>query len=129
MREPTLALPTAATLALAPVPSLGVVLAGCAACRLPLGLDGAEGLDAALAGHLQACPQVPEVCPRCHCEGALQHRMSGWRCGDCLGELVLDDLGTAATLAPARPAQRLRAVPVPMVAGPSADLDPCEEVA
>jgi hypothetical protein len=32
--------------ALAPVPSLGLVLAGCPACRLPLGVDRAPGLNA-----------------------------------------------------------------------------------
>jgi hypothetical protein len=33
-------------------------------------------------------------------EARLYSSVSGWRCGDCLSELVLDDLAPADTLAP-----------------------------
>jgi hypothetical protein len=78
--------------ALAPVASL--VLAGCPACRLPLGLDGAPGLAEALATHQRQCPKqrpADNVCPRCGCEAELILRASGWRCGDCLAETRLTD--------------------------------------
>jgi len=80
--------------ALAPVPSLGLVLAGCPACRLPIGLDGAPGLADALAAHQHRCPKrrpADDVCPGCGCEGELVLCASGWRCGDCLAEARLTD--------------------------------------
>jgi hypothetical protein len=110
--EPTTTTPAPATpivaAALAPVASLGLVLAGCPACRLPLGLDGAPGLAAALAAHQRGCPKrhpaparpADDVCPGCSCEAELYLRASGWRCGDCLAEARLTD--------PAIPASRAR---------------------
>jgi hypothetical protein len=89
MREPTPAL--------APVRSLGIVLVGCPTCRRPLGLAGAAGIEAAVAEHLRGCE--PDACPRCLEEARLYWTLDGWRCGDCLGELVLDDLGPLAVLA------------------------------
>jgi hypothetical protein len=108
----------APALALAPVASLGLVLAGCPACRLPVGVDGAPGLAAALAAHRQTCPLRPpapaapedEVCPGCGCEAELYRRAGGWRCGDCLAEVLLDDLAAPAATRPlAR--QPVRAAP------------------
>jgi hypothetical protein len=104
----------ASTLALVPLGSTGLVLAGCAACRLPLGLAGAPGLADALAAHTPTCPQrcpkrptprrhptpaAAEVCPSCGCEAELHPRVgaSGWRCGDCLAEALRDDLGIPAS--------------------------------
>lgn len=86
---------------LARVASLGVVLAGCPACRSAVGLAGAEGLDAALTAHLRECPAQPDACPRCLEEARLYWTLDGWRCGDCLNELVLDDLGVPPIAAPA----------------------------
>jgi hypothetical protein len=89
--------------ALAPVASLGLVLAGCPACRLPLAVDGAPGLAAALAAHQHRCPKrrpADDVCPGCSCEAELYLRASGWRCGDCLAE--------ARLTGPAIPAGRAR---------------------
>jgi hypothetical protein len=100
--------------ALAPVPSLGVVLVGCPDCQAVIGVDHAPGLGAALAAHRHDCPKRPrphglaavptqaptavpddDVCPRCHCEAELYPHGSGdgWRCGDCLAEQLFDDLG------------------------------------
>jgi hypothetical protein len=83
--------PVQALLARAPVPSLGVILAGCPDCRTVIGLDGAPGLANALARHRRTCP-AGDVCPTCGCEGELHQRGDGWRCGDCLGEQLADDL-------------------------------------
>ncbi len=94
-------------LARAPVPSLGLVLVGCPDCRAVLGVDGAPGLAGALAAHRSACPAADDVCPRCGCEAELHPRGDTWRCGDCLGERLSDEL--AGPPAPARP--RVRAVP------------------
>jgi len=87
--------------ALVRVVSLGLVLAGCPDCRLPVGVAGASGLAAALAAHRAACPtrrsaptgaeDEDEVCPGCGCEAELYLRAGGWRCGDCLAEALLDD--------------------------------------
>jgi len=96
-------------LARAPVPSLGVVLAGCPDCRAVLGVDGAPGLADALAAHRCVCPAADDVCPGCGCEAELHPRNGGgWRCGDCLGELLFADLTSPPAPAPARP--RVRAV-------------------
>jgi hypothetical protein len=108
--DPTTATtPAVAAPALAPVASLGLVLAGCPACRMPLGVHGAPGLAEALAAHSRCCPKqrpaapapVParpadDVCPGCGCEAELYLRASGWRCGDCLAELLLTDPATPA---------------------------------
>ena len=93
-------------LARAPVPSLGLVLVGCPHCRAVIGLDGAPGLAAALAAHRRTCPADDDVCGGCGCEAKLYPRGDGWRCGDCLGELLFDDL--AGPPPPAHP--RVRAV-------------------
>jgi hypothetical protein len=121
MGEPTLVRPAAAGtgMALAPVASLGLVLAGCPACRLPLGVTGAPGLAAALAAYQRGCPKrhpVPtrpadDVCPGCGCEAELVLRASGWRCGDCLAEARLDDLAIPATAGRARGRRPVRAAP------------------
>ncbi|SRR6266511_1133555 len=95
-----------ASLLLAPVPSLGLVLAGCPDCRAVLGIDGAAGLARALAAHRDACPAADQVCPGCGCEAELHPRGDGWRCADCLGQRLFDELGCPP--APARP--RVRAV-------------------
>jgi hypothetical protein len=114
-------------LARAPVPSLGVVLVGCPDCRAALGVDGAPGLAAALAAHRRTCAKRPhapslappgrrapsarpvdDVCPGCGCEAELYPRADGWRCGDCLAELLSDTLDGPPAPAP-RP--QVRAVP------------------
>jgi len=100
--------------ALAPVPSLGLVLAGCPGCRLPVGVDGAPGLAAALAAHQCSCPmRRPEddVCPGCGCEAELYRRAGGWRCGDCLAETMLADLATPTVRRRAR--QPVHTAPAP----------------
>jgi hypothetical protein len=89
----------APSLARAPVPSLGVVLVGCPDCRAVLGVDGAPGLAAALAAHRAACPAADDVCPGCGCEAELYPCGDGWRCGDCLGELLFDGLASPPVLA------------------------------
>jgi hypothetical protein len=97
-----------AGLARAPIPSLGVVLVGCPDCRALLGLEGAEGLAAALAEHRRDCPAIDDdVCAGCGCEAELYPCGTSRRCGDCLGELLSDTL-TGPPI-PARP--RVRAVP------------------
>lgn len=124
MGEPAQVRPRAARVALAPVASLGVVLAGCPDCRLPIGVDGAEGLDLAVAAHRRRCPtrrraarpatppaqpQTPQapaqddVCPGCGCEAELHPRAGGPRCGDCLAELHTGDLAIPATTPAAPP--------------------------
>jgi hypothetical protein len=108
MGEPTLVRPAAASMALAPVASLGLVLAGCPACRLPLGVAGAPGLAAVLAAHQRGCPKrhpIPtrpadDVCPGCGCEAELYLRASGWRCGDCLAQALLADSAIPAAAQP-----------------------------
>jgi hypothetical protein len=97
--------------ALVAVASLGLVLAGCPDCRLPVGLDGAPGLAAALAAHYRDCPQrrpADDVCPGCGCEADLYRRAAGWRCGDCLADTMLADLAAPAAVWPParRPARR-----------------------
>jgi ribosomal protein L37AE/L43A len=90
----------------APVPSLGLVLAGCPACRLPLSVDGAPRLAEALAAHQRHCPKrrpADDVCPRCGCEAELIRCASGWRCGDCLAETRLTDPAIPAPAAAAAP--------------------------
>jgi hypothetical protein len=94
-----------ASLARAPVPSLGVVLVGCPDCRAVIGLDGAPGGPAALAAHRSACPAGDDVCPGCGCEAEHHPRGDTWRCGDCLGERLFEDLTSPPA---ARP--RVRAV-------------------
>lgn len=85
----------AAHVALVPVPSLGVVLAGCPACRRPVGLDGAPGLGEVLAEHRRGCPRRPRsrrpVCPGCGCEAELWRRGNAWRCSDCWAWLLLGE--------------------------------------
>ena len=98
----------APSLARAPAPSLGLVLVGCPDCRAVIGVDGAPGLAGALAAHRAACPAADDVCPGCGCEAELHPHNDGWRCGDCLGELLFDDLASPPVLA--RP--RVHAVPV-----------------
>ncbi len=115
-----------ATLARAPVPSLGVVLVGCPDCRVVLGIDGAPGLRAALAAHRSACPAAADVCGGCGCEAELHPRGDTWRCADCLGERLFDEL--ASPPVSARP--RVRVVPVrrPHSAHhPAADAEPAEK--
>jgi hypothetical protein len=93
----------ASALGPAPLRSLGLVQAscpGCPDCRAVIGLDGAHGLANALARPRRTCPPGDQVCPACGCEGQLYQRASGWRCGDCLGERLFDDL--ASPPAPAR---------------------------
>src|SRR6266542_3217513 len=92
-------------LARAPVPSLGLVLVGCPDCRVVLGIDGAPGLAGALAAHRAACPAADDVCGGCGCEAELHPRGDTWRCGDCLGERLSDEL--AGPPAPARPRVRV----------------------
>jgi hypothetical protein len=113
-----------ALLARAPVPSLGVVLAGCPDCRAVIGLEGAPGLANALAAHRRTCPAGDDVCPSCGCEGELYQRGDGWRCGDCLGEHLFDS--PASPPAPALP--RVRAVPALPVHGgqPTATAEPAD---
>ncbi len=101
--------PTCApAVALAPVRSLGVVLAGCPACRRVLGLAGAEGLELAVAAHRRGCPArrpAPtrpahrrrrlgwageDACGGCGCEAALYAHGADRRCGDCLAALRLE---------------------------------------
>jgi len=94
------------SLARAPVPALGVVLAGCPDCRAVLGVDGTPGLAGALAAHRRVCPAADDVCAGCGCEAELHPRGDGWRCGDCLGERLFDSL--TSSLPPAR--SRVRAV-------------------
>jgi hypothetical protein len=96
-----------ASLARAPIPSLGVVLVGCPDCRAVIGIDGGPRLRAAVAAHRRACPAAADVCPGCGCEAELHPHGDGWRCADCLGERLFDDL--AGPPAPAQP--RVRAVP------------------
>ena len=86
-----------ASLARASVPSLGVVLVGCPDCRAVLGVDGAPGLPAAVAAHRAACPAADDVCPGCGCEAELYPHGAGWRCGDCRGERLVDDLAGSAS--------------------------------
>jgi hypothetical protein len=116
-----------AGLATAPIPSLGVVLVGCPDCRAVLGLEGAPGMADALVAHRRSCAKRPrasrsarpgrrapgarpvdDVCPGCGCEAELYPHGGGWRCGDCLAELLSDTLDGPPT--PARP--RVRAVPL-----------------
>jgi hypothetical protein len=95
--------------ALASVPSLGPVLAGCPACRLPLGVHDAPGLADALAAHQRTCPKqrpADDVCPQRGCEAELIWCASGWRCGDCLAETRLTDPAIPAAAAAARPSVR-----------------------
>ncbi len=110
------------------IPSLGVALVGCSACRCVLGTAGAAGLDERLAAHTTQCPNRPpqpaptrpgrpEVCPRCGCEAELSACLGGaWRCGDCLAEALLDDLDLPVVLTPAPlariPRRRRRRRPV-----------------
>jgi hypothetical protein len=111
---------------MAPVASLGLILAGCPACRLPLGLAGTPGLAEALAAHSRDCPKRPapaparptdDVCLGCGCEADLYLRASGWRCGDCLAEALLTDPATPA--ARPRGRQPVRPAPAP---GPDAQV-------
>ncbi len=95
----------APSLARAPAPSLGLVLVGCPDCRAVIGVDGAPGLAGALAAHRAACPAADDVCPGCGCEAELHPHNDGWRCGDCLGELLVDDLPGSASQ-PAHDPQR-----------------------
>jgi hypothetical protein len=95
-----------ASLARAPVPSLGVVLAGCPDCRAVLGLDGAACLTAALATHRSACPAADDICPGCGCEAELHPRGDGWRCADCVGERLSDDLTSPPVRADAELAEK-----------------------
>jgi hypothetical protein len=81
----------------APVPSLGVVLAGCPDCRAVLGVDGDPGLAGALAAHRRACPAADDVCAGCGCEAELYPRGDRWRCADCLGQWLVDDLPGSAS--------------------------------
>ncbi len=97
-----------ATLARAPVPSLGVVLVGCPDCRVVLGIDGAPRLRAALAAHRRACPAAADICGGCGCEAELHPRGDVLRCADCLGERLFDE--PASPPAPARPQVRVRVV-------------------
>ncbi len=97
----------ASAVVLAPVRSLGLVLAGCPDCRAVVGIDGAPGLADALAAHHAACPAAAEVCPGCGCEAKLHQRGHTWRCADCLGERLFDE--PASPPAPARP--RVHAIP------------------
>jgi hypothetical protein len=90
----------------APVPSLGVVLAGCPDCRAVLGVDGAAGLPGALAAHRRACPTADDICPGCGCEAELHPRGDSRRCADCLGGRLFDDLASPPALA----RRRVRAV-------------------
>jgi len=124
--EPTTTVPApvaAVAPALAPVASLGLVLAGCPACRLPVGLDGASGLADALAAHQHRCPKrrpADDVCSGCGCEAELVWYASGWRCDDCLAEARLTD---PAILAAAPPRSRMRR---PVRAAPA---DPAQRIA
>ena len=119
--------PTA--LVLAPVRSLGLVLAGCPDCRAMLGIHGAPGLAAALAAHRAACPATAQVCPGCGCEAELHPYGDTWRCGDCLGERLFDrpDLDGAGTSA----RRWLRGVPARQHRSehhhPAAGAEPAEE--
>jgi hypothetical protein len=116
---------TPAVAARAPVRSLGLVLVGCPDCHAVLGIDGAPGLTAAVAAHRRTCPEASQVCPGCGCEAELYPRADGWRCGDCLGERLFDDL--ASPPAPAHP--RVRAVPASPRRGEhqgATDIEPAE---
>jgi hypothetical protein len=87
-----------AAAARAPVRSLGLVLVGCPDCHAVLGIDGAPGLASALAAHRRACPAAGGMCPGCGCEAALYPHGASWRCGDCLGERLFDDLASPPAL-------------------------------
>jgi hypothetical protein len=91
----------------APVRSLGLVLVGCPDCHTVLGIDGAPGLTSAVVAHRRTCPAAGQVCPGCGCEAELYPHGADWRCGDCLGERLFDDL--AGPPPPAHP--RVRAMP------------------
>jgi hypothetical protein len=86
-----------AALARAPLPSLGMVLAGCPDCRAVLGIDGAPGLAAALAAHRRTCSAAIDICGGCGCEAELYPRGDDWRCADCLGQRLFDDLPGSAS--------------------------------
>jgi hypothetical protein len=98
---------TAPTRAQAPVRSLGAVLVGCPDCHTVIGVDGAPGLPGAVAAHRRVCPAADNVCGGCGCEAELHPRGDRWRCADCLGERLFDDLASP----PAAARSRVRAVP------------------
>ncbi len=85
---------------------LGVVLAGCPDCRLPIGLAGAPGIDGAVAAHRVACDA--SACPRCWQEAPLALRGGELRCAECWAAAVLE-LPVPAVVARARPKRARRA--------------------
>jgi hypothetical protein len=53
---------------------------------------------------------APDVCPGCGCEAELYPRGNGWRCGDCLAELLSDAL-TGPTIPTIPTRVQVRALP------------------
>ena len=85
---------------------LGVVLAGCPDCRLPIGLAGAPGIDEAVAAHRVACDA--SACPRCWQEAPLVLRDGALRCVECWAAAVLE-LPVPVVVARAGPKRARRA--------------------